>query len=137
MPHTIAALIKDIVRQANLLKDIYTGEKEIPVNYAAVFSQNDVQYNSLLKAADKNRQSQVTKTPTTRPLSYIRLKDRCRPLKIVKIRAPDRTRPERGDADFTVLDYQKFKEECITKPQFKLIKEGGLRNDFEPDGSYL
>lgn len=43
-------------------------------------------------------------------------------LKLVKIRKPDETRPERGDADFTINNYPKFKKEFLNKEEFKLIE---------------
>lgn len=42
-------------------------------------------------------------------------------LQLVKVRKPDPTRTERGDADFTVGDYEAFKKEYVSKPGFKLI----------------
>ena len=48
-------------------------------------------------------------------------------LRLLKIRKPYPTHPERGNADFTVSDYQNFKKENLAKKNFKLIK----REDFE------
>ena len=48
-------------------------------------------------------------------------------LKLLKIRHPDSTRPERGDADFTVTNFVVFKKKYLSKKEFKLIK----RKNFE------
>jgi hypothetical protein len=48
-------------------------------------------------------------------------------LRILKIRKPDLNRKERGDADFTLTNYLKFKKENLDKLGFKLIP----REDFE------
>jgi hypothetical protein len=48
-------------------------------------------------------------------------------LRILKIRRPDPKRPERGDADFTVADYDSFKNAHLGKTGFSLIK----RTDME------
>jgi hypothetical protein len=45
----------------------------------------------------------------------------------LKIRKPDQTRPERGDADFAVKNYEEFKNSCLTKPGFGVIE----RDTFE------
>ena len=48
-------------------------------------------------------------------------------LQILKIRKPDPTRPELGDADFALKKFNDFKEKYLDKPQFKLI----VREHFE------
>ncbi len=47
-------------------------------------------------------------------------------LKLLKIRIPDPTRPEEGDADFTVSNFSNFKNKYLSKNGFELIK----REDF-------
>jgi len=49
-------------------------------------------------------------------------------LKLLKIRKPDSTKPELGDADFTVGNYSEFKKKHLSKTGFKLIPK---REDFE------
>ncbi len=44
-------------------------------------------------------------------------------LKLLKIRIPDSTRPERGDADFTISNFSEFKKKYLLKPGFKIIKK--------------
>jgi hypothetical protein len=48
-------------------------------------------------------------------------------LQLLKLRAPDKSRRERGDADFTVSNYQTFKSKYLNSPGFKLI----VRDKFE------
>ncbi|KKT14457.1 MAG: hypothetical protein UV96_C0029G0002 [Parcubacteria group bacterium GW2011_GWF2_43_38] len=48
-------------------------------------------------------------------------------LKLLKVRQPDPTRPERGDADFTVADFSGFKQIYLSKPGFKLIARPQLK----------
>ena len=36
----LKSLVKDVVAQATVLKDKYTEFKDVPVNYACIFSQN-------------------------------------------------------------------------------------------------
>ena len=42
-------------------------------------------------------------------------------LKLLKIRNPDVTKPERGDADFTVSNYHNFKSKYLSQSRFKFI----------------
>ncbi|NCN98621.1 hypothetical protein COU62_04600 [Candidatus Pacearchaeota archaeon CG10_big_fil_rev_8_21_14_0_10_35_219] len=44
---------------------------------------------------------------------------------MLKIRFPDVTRKERGDADFTISNYDEFKKECLSKG-FSLIKRKAI-----------
>lgn len=118
--------VKEIVEHACALKNKHTGEKNAHVNYACVFSQNKKDYEELIKSA-QNIGTVIKETPTgllfhVHPIDTISGK-----LKLLKIRLPDSTRPERGDADFTVSDYLDFKKKYLSKKGFRLIK----REDFE------
>jgi len=119
-------MIQLIVSQAKKLKDKHIGEDESPVNYAAIFSQNNEEYESLLEAA-KTFGDIVLKTETGPLFKITPLNTIAGALKLVKIRKPDKSRPERGDADFTVDDYSKIKKDFSDKENFKLIK----RENFE------
>lgn len=51
----------------------------------------------------------------------------CQHIWLLKIRKPDPTRPERGDADFTLRDYNSFKEKYLKDAEhFKLIDRGNF-----------
>lgn len=119
-------LIKDIVKQAKDLKDDYTDEKGAVVNYSAVFSHSKEEYDALIGAA--NRIGRVIDDTPTGPIFLIEPLDTIAgKLRLAKIRKPDETRKERGDADFTVPKYETFKKDCLSKPGFKLI----VREKFE------
>ncbi len=119
-------LLKDIVKQARKLKDKHTEESTARVNYACVFAQNQNEYDAFVSSA--NRMGNLVKNTPTGPLFNIApLDTKAGELRLIKIRLPDKTRPERGDADFTVCDYFAFKKTCLAKPGFRLI----LREDFE------
>lgn len=113
-------LVKDIVSQAMTLKDSHTTEKNAPVNYSAIFSHSLKEYEELIEAAKKIGKV-IDNTPTG-PLFLIEPLDTVAgQLKLIKVRKPDETRKERGDADFTVFDYMSFKKTYLSKPGFKLI----------------
>jgi hypothetical protein len=118
-------LIQDIVKESGRLKDKHTDQKDASVNYAAIFCQSDKEYNDFLNLA--NQLGRVFKETQTGPLFLIDLDTESGKLKLLKIRKPDETRKERGDADFTVDDYNSFKENYLSKPGFSLIE----RDNFE------
>ena len=114
-------LARRIVKNAGELKDKHTDEKGARVNYTAIFSQSSNEYDILLKLA-KNIGEVIEDTPTG-PLFLINpIPTNSGALKLLKVRMPDKTRPERGDADFTVSDYDTFKKTYLSRPGFKLIK---------------
>ncbi|MCL4386918.1 MAG: hypothetical protein M1355_00730 [Patescibacteria group bacterium] len=114
-------LVQEIVKKVTNLKDKHTDQKNVPVHYVAIFSQNQEEYDSLLKTAQQMG-SLLKETPTG-PLFQVEPIDTISgPLRIVKIRIPDPTRPEKGDADFAAKDYQKLKDVCLSKPGFELIE---------------
>jgi hypothetical protein len=119
-------LVEEIVKNANDLKNKHTSEKNAPVNYACVFCQNNEQYNSLVALAQEIGKV-VEETPTG-PLFHIQPLDTVAgKLRLLKIRKPDATRLELGDADFTVSNYPEFKKKYLSQKGFKLI----VRKNFE------
>ncbi len=122
----LKSIVQLVVQDAAKLKDAHTAEKNAPVSYAAIFAQSKEEYEDLLSAADKL--GKIIKQTPTGPLFQITpLETVSGKLQLLKIRLPDATRPERGDADFTVSNYEKFKSAVLSKVGFKLIK----REDYE------
>ena len=118
-------LVKDIVKESARLKDKHTDKSNAPVNYVAIFCQNDKEYKDFFNLA--NELGKIYKDTATGPLFLIDLDTESGKLKLLKVRKPDKTRKERGDADFTVDDYNVFKEKYLSKPGFSLIE----RENFE------
>lgn len=113
-------MVKNIVQQARMLKDKHTSEKDAPVNYACVFSQNKGEYNQLIETAQKIGEI-IMETPTGFLFNINPIKTVSGDLKLLKIRIPDPTRTERGDADFTISDFSRFEKKYLTKKGFKLM----------------
>ena len=113
-------LIKDIVVLATELKNKFTHEVSAPVNYACIFAQKQEEYEDLIRAAA--RLGTVIMEMTTGLLFEL-----AGTLKWLKIRQPYPTRPERGDADFTVADFSGFKQAYLNKTGFKLIVRPQLK----------
>ena len=96
----LEALVRNIVKLSKELKDKYTKAASAPVNYACVFSHSKVEYDGLIEAAGKIGKV-IDNTPTG-PVFLIKpIETVAGRLKLLKIRIPDPTRPERGDADFS------------------------------------
>jgi hypothetical protein len=123
---TLKQLVEEIVNKANDLKNKHTSEKNAPVNYACIFCQSDEQYDSLVVLVQEIGKV-VEETPTG-PLFHIQpLNTIAGKLRLLKIRKPDATRLELGDADFTVSNYPEFKKKYLSQKGFSLI----VRKNFE------
>jgi hypothetical protein len=119
-------LTQEIVAQARLLSAKHTNEPEAPVNYACIFTHSMHEYEELLQLA--GQMGPIAQDTPTGPVFYIApLSTDAGELRVLKIRKPDPKRPERGDADFTIPDYQAFKKTHLGKPGFDLIE----RKDME------
>ena len=113
-------LVKEIVEKAIKLKDKHTNQNSALVNYCCIFSQSNEEYESLINVT--NEIGKVIKKTPTGPLFHISLETISGKLLLLKIRKPDTTRPERGDADFTVDNYPNFKKKYLSQSGFKLIE---------------
>lgn len=119
-PKELILLVQNIVEQAMALRDKHTSETSAPVNYACIFTQSNEEYEKFLIIA-RTLGSVVHETNMgpvfrIRPLTTI-----AGDLELLKIRKPDPKRPERGDADFTLSDYQTFKNTYLHTPGFGII----------------
>ncbi len=123
---SLVQLAQEIVSQARILKDLHTTEAAAAVNYVAVFAQSEDEFAEFLAAAEQL--GHVVQHTPTGPLFQVPPIDTVSgKVKLLKVRAPDKARVERGDADFTVSDYLRFKKENLSRPGFRLI----LREQFE------
>jgi hypothetical protein len=122
---SLKKLVQDIVAKARVLSEKHTSERNAPVNYACIFAQSEHEYEDLLSLA--RQLGTVADETATGPVFQITpLSTDAGELRMLKIRRPDVKRPERGDADFTVSDYKKFKEAYLRKPGFSLIERKNM-----------
>jgi len=122
----LKALTRQIVAEARRLNAAHTDQPNAPVNYACIFAQSSAEYEELVSAA--RQVGSVVHDTATGPVFYITpLSTEAGTLRLLKIRRPDPRRPERGDADFTVADYDTFKKKHLGRPGFNLIE----RKDME------
>jgi hypothetical protein len=122
----LRTVVNQIVSKSVELKNKYTEEKTAPVEFACIFCQTDEEYKKFTDEV-KELGKVVEDTPTgftyllSEPLQTI-----AGPLSLVKIRMPEKSRKERGDADFNT-NYSEFKNKYLNQPNFELIK----RDNFE------
>jgi len=114
-------LIQNIVIEAEALKDKYTDQIDAPVNYVCIFCQSEGEQTNFLEEA--NKLGTVIQETQSGPLFKISLDTIAGKLQLLKIRKPDSTRQERGDADFTISDHLSFKKKYLNKPGFSLIQK--------------
>ncbi len=123
----IFEIVNYIVGECNKILAAHTDQGGAPVNYVAIFAHSDIEYRNLLKQIEKFGKVAI-ETPTG---SIFKLDDAIQTqagdLSILKIRKPDATRPQRGDIDYTLADYQSFKEKYLGQENFSLI----VRPNFE------
>ena len=118
-------IIQNIVKDAVVLKNKRTDQINAPVNYACIFTHSQDEYELLKNVT--NQMGTVLEETDKGPLFHITpLATVAGNLKILKIRMPFANRPERGDADFTVHDYENFKKTYLSQPGFNLISKPGF-----------
>ncbi len=122
----LKAIAQEIVAEARRLSATHTDQPDAPVNYACIFTQSEAEYEEMVDIA--RQLGSVADETAMGPVFYISpLLTNAGTLRMLKIRRPDPKRPERGDADFTVDNYKKFKKKHLGRQGFALIK----RNDME------
>lgn len=115
-------MIQEIIEKSCELKNKHTTEKNAPVNYACIFSQSKEEYEELLEVTRKT--GNVIKETASGFLFHIKpIQTISGVLKLLKIRIPDPTRPERGDADFTISNFPEFEKKYLSKKGFKLMQK--------------
>ncbi len=113
-------LVQEIVVASKCLSETCTYEKDVPVNYVCVFTHTDEEFTELINCA--NEMGKVVQETAMGPVFLIPpISTVAGILRILKIRKPDKKRPERGDADFTLSDYPQFKEKYLKQSGFDLI----------------
>jgi len=116
-------IVQEILMRATAIKDKYTKERNATAAWVCIFSQSNDEYQELLIEAEKFGDI-IEETPSGP--KFLLNKPIAGTVKILKIRKPDLQRPERGDADFKVSNYEIFKKECLGEENFKIIPKDGF-----------
>ena len=94
-----------------------TDEENFIIDYVAVFAKNKNEFDFLDSVA-KSMGDEVDKETAKTGHTYLLhepIKTAAGLLKLIKIRFPDPTRPQRGAPDFKIKNYQEFKNKYIKK----------------------
>ena len=110
-------IVKYITNQGTHAINNYTNETNFTIDYLAIFSKNESEYQELIQFVKKlGKETDPTKSKTG--LTFLLdkpIKTSAGQLKYLKIRKPDPTRPQRGAPDFKINNYNKFKEKYLKK----------------------
>lgn len=113
-------IIDYIVEKCVDLKNKYV-EEELEIDYICIFSQNQEEYDQFLELASSIGEI-VDETKTGPVFNFNSPPQTLAGIpKLLKIRIPDPTRPQRGDVDFNT-DYDNFKRKYLDNKSFKLTK---------------
>jgi hypothetical protein len=116
----------DIVSTAKAMLDLHVESEEAQVSYCCVFSQTQAEFKRLVSLS--LAEGSVANDTKTGPVFVVpEIGTSAGPLRVLKIRKPDSSRPERGDADFAVTGYPAFKSRYLNDLGFSLI----VREEFE------
>jgi len=116
-------IVQEILMRAIALKDKYTKEYDAMATWACIFAQSENEYNELIEEVKKY--GEKLKDTYSGPI-FILNEPIGRTIRVLKIRQFDPAKKERGDADFTVKNYENFKKESLGKNNFKLIPRDGF-----------
>lgn len=120
----IYELVKYIVSKSNDLKNKYTGEINAKVNYACIFCKKEDEFNNYIEIL--KRENSIIEDTYSGPLFKLNgLETVSGILKLLKVRRYDDKHLDLGDADFTITNYEEFKNKYINEINFKLISGEG------------
>jgi hypothetical protein len=124
--NNLITTINSIVSRSGELKNKFTDASSAPVEFACIFCQNEQEYKQFTDSIKKlGKVVEKTNSGFTY-LLHKPIQTNAGPLRLVKIRKPDVSRTERGDADFNT-EYNVFKEKYQNNLGFELVK----RDTFE------
>lgn len=126
----LGKIVNYIVDQALRAVRENTHEKDLPVDYMGIFSKDGTEFTDLVRLVStlgKLTDKTATQSGSTFLLNEP-LNTPAGPLKALKVREPDPTRPQRGAPDFQVTDYESFKKKYLSGGHnFALV----VRKDYE------
>ena len=123
-------IIRYIVEKGIEAVNKNTDEFPVTIDYLAIFAKDEAEYHDMIeftremgetvnKSMAKTGKTILLKNPVETEAGL---------LKVIKIRKPDATRPQRGAPDFKVGDYQEFKNKYLmSNSNFTLMQ----RTDYE------
>ena len=117
----LLALVKTIATKSEILKNKIIGLYKTDLRWVCIFTQSQAQYEKIESILAKAGRA-VDDTPSGNVYKIPSVETDAGSFEILKNRKPDPTRPEFGDCDFALNDYESFKRENLGRDGFKLIK---------------
>jgi len=126
----VEKIVKYLIDQGLAAIHKRTNEKTPAIDYVAIFSKDENEFQELLAVAEtmgkevdqgtaRTGKTYLLDQPLTTPAGVLYL---------LKIRKPDDTRPQRGAPDFKIQNYAQFKEKYLrSSGSFTLM----LKKDYE------
>ena len=114
-------LIKEIVKKSVDLKNKYTNYSDAKVNYACIFCKSNEEFNDYINILKQNNNYIIEDTYSGPLFRLNDLETVAGTLKLLKVRKFDDKHLELGDADFTINNYEEFKNKYLNNSNFKLI----------------
>jgi hypothetical protein len=105
-----------------VLNSTFLPDESVNINYSAIFCQSDEEYERFVSEA--SQMGVVVDDTPTGPLYKFNepFETSAGLLWLLKVRRPDPARFQRGDADFTLINYDSFKVRALDDgAHFKLI----------------
>lgn len=107
-----------------------TDEKDAAVDYVAIFSKDDQEFDNLISVAENLGEETDKETAGTGKTFLLNepIETSAGSLSLIKVRLPDATRPQRGAPDFKIQNYIQFKDKYLqSSGNFTLM----VRKDYE------
>ncbi len=113
------SIVQYIVDNAVKLIDKYTDEKNLDVDYVAIFAKDEKEYSEFLLIISKIGKC-IQRTGKGELYNIKPVQTKAGKLILLKICTPNKHKLEQGYADFRV-DYVEFKKKYLCRPKFRLI----------------
>lgn len=118
-------VVKRIISEGTNLKDKYADDIPMKLDYVCIFCQTEEELNKFTEEAVGLGEVGMD-TPTGKVYVFEEKYPDDNGTKILKVRTPDVTRKERGDVDFFIEDYDKYKQDLLKPPIAKLIERENM-----------
>ncbi len=114
-------------RGASALRE-YTSESDFHLDYVAIFAKDDEEWQELQRVTESLGNEIDKETGKTGRTFWLQepIETTAGPLRLLKIRKPDPTRPQRGAPDFKIANYKVFKGKYLmSSGNFTLMARKG------------
>lgn len=102
-------------------------KQKLPIDYVGIFSKNQQEYNELIELLDKLGKRRILYEKGITFLLHKPYETKAGKLNLIKIRIPDKQKPQRGAPDFRIKNYKRFKQKYLKRKNFNLI----VRKEYE------